>query len=228
MIKVDPRDFLLNTDYEMDKIVLVKEGNLAGPQTISIAHGLPFWPLLFGFCSFNADFTDSKPLPFSQELQFTGSPTPSISARISVSVHTDKTNIVLTYANNHSSPQPIYYKIYAFEPTDSNKIVGATKGEAKVFLLDTDRDYRKIYKKGTVDAGGEIVLDHKFGYIPQIMAWYELSGQNAGYITNDFTFTDTGPNNIVATDQRVTIDFPITSPLLQDAKLHYRIYYDEA
>ena len=68
MAKVDPRDFLLNTDYEMDKIVYFKEGSLNSGQTdVSIPHKLGFAPLIFGICAFNEDFSDARGIPYQYQ-----------------------------------------------------------------------------------------------------------------------------------------------------------------
>ena len=224
--KVDPRDFLLNTDFEMDKLILVKEGKLNGAQTAYIPHGLPFQPLAFGLCSFNADFSVPKPSPYNQDPEFIGSPDPFIRYKISFAIATVGDNIRLTYTNQNNSSTPIYYRIYAFEPTTVNKKIGPTKDKAKVFSIDTDRDYRKLYKKGIVNIGSSLTITHNFGYIPQMMIWYDMPALDVGYITNSYTLTD---SNVIYTDKnKVVITYPSSSgEIYVGAKIHYRIYYDE-
>ena len=74
--KVDPREFLLNTDYEMDKIIYFKEGKVNNPinnyETISIPHNLGFAPLIFGVCSFNSSFTNTRSFPVDYSINSNG------------------------------------------------------------------------------------------------------------------------------------------------------------
>ena len=235
--KVDPRDFLINTDYEMDKIVLVSEGviQIDGDAQILgsgdkreeklIKHGLPFNPLVFGICSTNKDMKDAKSMPYNSDFWFPGGGTPVyIDSKIYVGVYNMGDNIVVRY-QIHSSvtdPKPFYYRIYAFEPTTSNAKVGATKGHAGTFLLNSDHNYRKLYKKGHAVAGDSVVINHNLGYIPQCMFWNELTAPpNSGYVIQ------TDGDWITVTDK--TVSFTVASGGPWDGSItHYRIYCDEA
>lgn len=228
MAKVDPNDFLLNTDYEMDKLVLVKEGKLDAPQTISFPHNLPFRPLVFGLCSFKENFSSPSPSPFYKDPEFIGSPQPFIQYKVRFSAAVYGDDITVVYANSNNDPQPIYYRLYAFEPTDSYAKVPPTKNYATLFTLDTDRNYRKLYKKGLVEIGKSVTIKHDFGYIPQVMVWYDFPNFNK-WTTNVFTFTDGSAEQVTATTSQVKISFPAQAgDIYNDAKIHYRIYYDEA
>lgn len=233
---VNPNDFLLNTDYEMDKIVLVKEGKIElpsptdplGPAYIeTFPHNLQFRPLVFGFCSYNKDFSVSSPTPYYEGTEYTGTPqSPIISNKVSLNIYVEGSDIVISYRNANNPPKPIYYRIYAFEPTTENAKVPPTKKFAQLFTLNTDRNYRKIYKQGVVPIGTAKTIEHNFGYVPQVMAWYDYPNFN-GRIDNNFSLNDTNPS-IYVTDKKVEITFPTyPSPLYDDAKIHYRIYCDE-
>lgn len=203
--KVDPRDFLLNTDYEMDKIVYFKEGELnSGQYDIDIPHNLKFTPLIFGVCAFKSDFSDSRSVPYQQ---ITANTTISFTALANV------TNIRLSYTGSNN-PGKIYYRIYAFEPTDSHAKVGGTSKNAKQFILNTDYNYCKLYKAGITT--GATTLKHNLGYLPQVLAWRTANGWTSPV---EFAYeSDSSQNVVVKTDSVV---FP-------GANFHYRIYYDEA
>lgn len=208
MAKADPRDFLLNTDYEMDKIIYFAEGSLnVGQYDIDIPHKLPFVPLLFGVCAFNEDFSDSRTVPFEQitrdnTIQFTAS--------------ANATNVRLAYTSTSSSPSKIYYRLYGFEPSDSRAIVSPTSKYAKQFILNTDYNYCKLYKKGVASVGD--VVTHNLGYLPQTLAWQQANGWVSPVETS------TTSSAIIITDSSITFQYPS----LGVDKFHYRIYYDEA
>ena len=209
--KIDPRDFLLNTDYEMDKIVYFTKGSLEEGQSSNIPHKLNFAPLVFGVFAFNSDFSDPKTLPFQQI-------TPDNT--IAFTLFANSSVVQIGYGNYADHPPTAYYRIYGFEPSDSHSKVGATSKFAQNFLLNTDYNYCKLYKKGIVN--GDATIAHNLGYIPQVLAWKE---DGNGLITpvENIVLDDPFSNN--PSWVRVTsseINFKNTG------KVHYRIYYDEA
>lgn len=227
----DPRDFLLNTDYEMDKIIYVKEGKIEpSTGTVNIPNPFSFRPLLFGLCSFNEDFSVPKPSPFLYKPTYTGPASdPYITYEVQFQIEYRNGNIQVYYNTQSSSPQTMYYRIYAFEPTNSATKIPPTKNYAKLFTLNTDRDYRKLYKKGTVDIGSSVTVNHNFGYIPQAMFWYDYPNFDGGRTTNATTLFDGGANKFVVDKDKVQIAFAAQEgDFYRDAKIHYRIYYDEA
>lgn len=225
---VNPNDFLLNTDYEMDKVIFVKEGKMDSPDTVRIHNDLPFRPLLFGLCSFNSDFSIPKPSPYRQDPEFIGSPTPFIRYNISFNIYVEGDDIVITYQNRNNSTTPIYYRIYGFEPSDRNEKLAPTKNNTKQFTINTDRNYRKLYKKGHIDIGQSTTIKHELGYIPQVMLWYDLPAFSGGYTTNNFSLSDETLNQIYVTKKEIKITYPAQQGSMYDgAKIYYRIYYDE-
>jgi len=208
MAKVDPRDFLLNTDYEMDKIIYFREGTLnAGQYDIDYPHNLPFTPLLFGVCAFNQDFSDSRSVPF-QQLTHDNS--------IDFHAYANATNVRLSYINYAGTPSKIYYRLYGFEPSDSHAKVGGTSKYAKNFILNTDYNYCKLFKKGITTPTSTVA--HNLGYLPQVLAWGEST---AGWTAPIETSTTGG--YIAVTNTTVAFQYPSGMN-----KMHYRIYYDEA
>lgn len=206
--KVDPRDFLLNTDYEMDKIIYFKDGELsAGQYDVDIPHGLNFTPLIFGVCAFNSDFSDSRSVPYDYQTQ---------SNTTQFTAMANSTNVRVSYINYSGSPAKIYYRLYGFEPSDSRAKVGKTSKYAKNFILNTDYNYCKLFKKGVISPSSTV--DHKLGYLPQTLVWQETNGW---IMPVEQSFTGSA---IIVTNQSILFQYPA----LGIDKFHYRIYYDEA
>ena len=210
MAKVNPKDFLLNTDYEMDKIIYFKEGEIEAMQSKTIPHKLPFKPLVFGICSFNSDYSDARAIPFQY---FTTDNT------IAFTMDANGTNIQLGYVNYASGAPKMYYRIYAFEPSDSRSKIGSTSKHAKQFILNTDYNYCKLHSKGI--ANGNATITHNLGYIPQVLAWDELS---SGWLMPVEYITLNNPYGIGVQNVKITNTQVIFSGY---NKVHYRIYYDE-
>ena len=205
---VDPRNFVLNTDYEMDKIIYFAEGSLnSGQYDVDIAHGLSFAPLIFGVCAFNSDFSDARNVPYQRLTQ---------SDTVSFDMLANATNIRLSYINSSGTPNKIYYRLYGFEPSGSAAIVPATSGNASNFILNTDYNYCKLLRKGTAAVGATI--SHNLGYIPQVLVWQVANGW-----TMPVTQSDTN-SAVIITDQDLIFNYQ----LLGVDNFHYRIYYDEA
>lgn len=210
MAKAKPTDFLLNTDYEMDKIILYKTGTLnKGDYYVQIPHNLSFKPLTFGVFSDSEDFSASFPIPYSNITR---------QSTLNVDAWSDATDITLSYTNTASTPAKIYYRIYGFEPSDSHAKVGATSKYANQIILNTDYNYCKLKEKGVVDMPNNYTIQHNLGYIPQVLVWHE----SAGSITPvwvSYPYTAYAPN-VKVTEQEVILN--------GFERAHYRIYYDEA
>lgn len=232
MSKVDPRDFLLNTDYEQDKIVLYLDGMMQPGTTQDIMHQLPFTPLLFGVCAYNEDFSDSKSVPFNDKVSMAGTPPIETSAiSFDALAYNNEPKITLTYNNTEDANQALYFRLYAFQPSDSTAPAPITSRHAKSFLLNTDYNYCKLYKKGIIDGNSDTIITHNFGYIPQVLAWLEV-GSFGNYIMPIYFNTlgdDSGtyvPTGIEVTDTQIL--FKYANNWVPDCKIHYRVYYDEA
>ena len=216
MARVNPRDFLLNTDYEMDKIVFFTQGEIEAGQNRYIPHSLGFYPLVFGVCATSSDFSDARALPY---LFFPGG------ADFQFSLFANKTNVEISYGSNEPSAPKMYYRIFAFEPSDSRAKIGATSKHAKNFILNTDYNYCKLRSKGFVTGDGTIA--HNLGYIPQVMIWLENDGNN--WITPIENGSLNQPSGLTARNAQVTpTEVIFTGFGSGNIKLHYRIYYDEA
>lgn len=236
--KIDARDFLINTDYEMDKVIFLYDGviQIDGDAIVlgdgtrreikTITTGLPFCPLMFGFCSYNKDFKDSHTFPYYEGYRAVGGIPISISTDISFYVDGNDNNLEVTYdaSPRVTDPKPIYYRIYGFEPTTSNAKIGKTSNRAKTFTINSSQDYRKLYKKGVVRAGETEVIKHDLGYIPQIELWSSFTWPYGEHEVYTYRIAQAEENVLTTTKTTATISCPSG---WWDV-VHYRIYYDEA
>ena len=242
--KVDPRDFLLNTDHEMDKIIYFKQDKLTPNAygSVTIPHNLGFAPLIMGVWSRTEDFANPQKFHLGLYLD-PNTNTPVIdSIRCTV---TENDILLEQYAVQGNFDY--YVRLIGFEPSDSHRKLGKTSQNARQFILNTDYNYLKLYKSGVenivVDptyTGTELItIQHNLGYRPQALFWVENSSQG-NYSVSAFdlvklpsTTTFEGSSQ---TSQKEMIEsypdrFVIRPPLPQFGdthKLHYRIYYDEA
>ena len=209
----DPRDFLLNTDYEMDKIVYFATGEIERDEFDKhIPHNLSFTPLIFGICSADPDFSENFSIP-CDNLDGT--------TWVEFDAWADNTDLVLSYTGRVGhSPAKMYYRIYGFEPSNSNAHIPYTSGHANNFILNTDYNYCKLKEAGVVDATyyATTTIPHNLGYIPQVLFWDELNGSIAPYVMS-------GRLDRINIDEQ---NIYIYNYSLPNMKIHYRIYYDEA
>lgn len=222
-MKINPNDFLLNTDYEMDKIILVKTGDYIGSKNID--HGLKFSPLIFGVWSTDPDFVSGNTLgPYVSAEPIPGFYTPPLG----VSIVALNDHIEIISHGENADTTKIYYRIYALAPDGTNVTTPATSKHANQFVLNTDYNYRKLKAKGTFTQENESFA-HNLGYKPQVMAWIKYAeiegittGQEIEPITDISLFTNF---YLKVTDTTIGVgEFPFG---LID-KIYWRIYYDEA
>ena len=214
----NPTDFLLNTDQEMDKIVYFKSGDFTGETNFD--HNLSFTPLIFGVWSTSSDFSNSNPLCTPDISYEPGANNP---LGVYAVVRGDNGRIKVKALGDGSDTTKIYYRIYAFEPTDSKNSAPHTSSAAKQFVLNTDYNYRKLKASGTFTQNGE-EYQHNLGYIPHVVAWLK-DGQAIGGNLEPFSWASpfTGYYITVTTDK---IKLTCPSGGWVD-KVYWRIYYDE-
>ena len=215
MAGIDPRDFLLNTDYEQDKIILFKQGSFT--NTTTIPHNLKYAPLAFGVWSTQPDFSSVNAIG-----EIDKGTEPGYTPVLSVECLSDRDTIVLNSAGN-SSNKTLYYRIYAFEPSDLNKPAPATSIFAEDFILNTDYNYSKLQKKGEFTQANQ-QYEHGLGYIPQVMAWY-LTTSNGKQVIRPLM----DDNEYTGAKITVTQRYIILGAMPSGAtKVYWRVYFDEA
>lgn len=223
----DPRNFLLNTDYPLDKVIYRSTGSFAigagfATASASISHGLSFTPLPVLQWSTSSDFSvvyeaGSGPAPDDIISNIVG---------IAVDCTADSNSIDISASNFNTSAYTIYYRVFCFMPSDVNADVNSTQDEGDNFVLNTDQNYAKLFDSGKLLLSSSTTVTHSLGYEPQVFMWIESA---AGTIFTPFTAL----NNSSATsaDQqgyKVTdtqIEFKELSPSYLYG--HYRIYADE-
>lgn len=215
----DARNFLFNTDFPIDQIVYIREGSttIGTGGTVNIAHGLPFIPNVIFYWSFDSDFAtvyDQNVGPFpSGNIGFPFT--------LQVTASSDATNVILN-ANGTLGPSTVYYRIFAFQPSDYTGDVDPTASSADNFTLNTDFNYTKLltYDKVTVNAGGTTTITHDLGYIPQVLAWTVFSGTSNPLL---YSALDGFNRDVEVT----TTSIIINNDTFLDYDFYYRIYADE-
>lgn len=230
------KDFLLTTDFPLDKVIYLKSGSFSvsgypGSNSVAIPHGLPFIPLCDMSWSLTPDFSvcypaGSSPPPTNIALDNQG---------VENLLYADATNINISVSNFLTPAITFYYRIYAFEPSDSSTDLEPTASAGDDFVLNTDFNYTKLYLEGKLDLSVTDTVTHNLGYIPQIEAWDE----NPLSVTPSFPQRIIPPlfndNTLDTTGGGATYGFILTTTTLQFLSqntpaptfLHYRIYLDE-
>jgi len=163
----DARNFLLNTDYPMDKIAGYKTGSFNitynttygwydGQATISHSHGV--YPLCTLVWSFNANF-----YPSYTETSINDVNGYQITCR-------STTSQIEVYGWTWDGPATIYYKIFYFIPDNADIDVASTQSALDTFVINTDYNYTKLYLAGSY-TGINTTIDHNLGYYPMVDIW---------------------------------------------------------
>lgn len=173
----DPRKFIVSSDYPMDFIIWNSEGEVTSqnlsPTTYTIAHGLPYTPLVFG--QFSLDNGNSW-LPLGINDFFTN--------KIDIYSESDNTNVYIHFTYLQSGTKTAKFRVWAFAPANASGIIQTPQQSSNVFHLDTDFNYSKLVHAGewTIETGDrKTIYQHGLGYIPEVMAWLET---NTGKISD--------------------------------------------
>ena len=216
----DPRKFLKNSDYPMDKVVLMVEGSIVLnnwdlPYSKAINHGLPFTPLVMGSWSFTPDFASSK------DFGLLIYASPSVEQ---VTLLTTATQIQFGALFNNDNNRTIYYRLYAFAPSDYAGDVLAPNVNTG-FRINSDLNYMKLWGDGVIAFAGATprTINHGLGYKPMVLAWVQTSGGISKHTVDDFDATYGQLCNITTT-QLIIRDVGGYGAY---QRLHYRIYYDD-
>ena len=184
----NPNDFLLNTDYEMDKIVYFWEGSFNITQTHqsnTVTNNLGFLPLVFGIWSENKDFSDPHRMSSGISNIYSYASNVAHATIQSYQENNPLTGVLQSryfYIEFDNIPTgTVYVRLYGLEPDNVFQHIASTAKYANTFILNTDYNYRKLLKKGRielVDSNNSgfydpVVIDHNLNYIPQVMLWIE-------------------------------------------------------
>ena len=218
----DPNNFLLTTDYPLDKVVYLKSGFFSMGATTtgteSVTHGLPFTPLVAGYWSLTPDFSINY--EFGNGTFPSGSLGDLFQRQIS-SISATSTIVKMDWSNI-STATTVYYRIYAFEPNTSTAALLPISSQGDVFALSTDFNYLKLLEASSAVPGtaATYTVSHNLGYIPQVLAWYEYA------LVPGFVWP-------VTTESTVALEVNTTSIIFQNpfgddvANVWWRIYLDE-
>lgn len=177
-------NFLLHSDYPLDKIVYLTSGSLlvgAGSSAyVDVAHGLGYAPLAMANWSTASDFSvtyeeNTGPLASTNAFGY--------AFKYNCSVRSDSTNLRFTGTNFlGASSVTLYYRIYCFAPSDINTDISHTESSSPDFILNTDYNYTKLIDSGietfssTFGTSASTTISHGLGYKPQVIYWIERSG----------------------------------------------------
>lgn len=204
----NPRNFIKNSDYPIDQIVLMKSGSvvLSSGSEVSIAHGLPFTPLVLGSWSYDINFTTSYNF---QLLLYAFADSITLSA--------DSTNLKLSANFTSTGNKTVYYRIFAFMPSTYTAKV-SPPNISTGWRLNSDLNYLKLFVEGKINAsGGTQTINHNLGYQPTCILWIE--NVNGIFLHNMDDFETTNGSQIA----RITN----TQLIIYQGIVHYRIYYDD-
>lgn len=155
----DARRFIYSSDYPMQYAVYYYEGTMTGGSTKTVAHGLPFTPLLIGEWSTSSDFSSANTYlggGYSTEFSDPG-----------VYLTSNATNC--NYSTiNASGTGTIYLRTWGFMPPDTNADV-ADLADFSGFDFDSDYSYQKLYIAGK--GASNATINHNLGYKPRVRIW---------------------------------------------------------
>lgn len=229
--------FIFNSDYPIDKIVWLYEGELPVwddqtqayivdipmqnyiksriPIYVKGAFTLDDWQTVF---MVGATWSDEKGADVG--LSWTNYPDPSL--------------LELTFSGNIVRFYPgrtIKYRLWGVCREDISLAVDYAKNASTTkskLTFNTDRNYPRLYKDGIAKSGETI--EHNLGKIPYMDYWYTISNN---YLNNSWTYSPLGSltsgaghgATIIATDKTITFrQMLINGNTPTDVYYYYRIY----
>ena len=235
---VNPRNFLLSTDYAMDKVVYITSGTFSA-QTDgtyhTIAHGLDFTPLVSGSWSTSSDFS----VNYDYGTGTIPSSNTTIPFNLALYVFADATNIYIVPSNITGSEQTVYFRVFGLEPSDSNADVPHTSSSGSTFIFNTDNNYTKLYQEDAltgVTSSYTKTIVHDLGVVPQVSTWVTSSSVLVGasfVFLEDVTYplyatsiVSGAPEDVSAVVTTTSVTFTTGASSLVE-RIDYRIYVDE-
>lgn len=220
----DARNFLLNSDYPLDKIVYMTSGSASTTfysVDVTITHGLGFIPLPYIQWSFTSDFAVCY-----ESLERTSDLYPP-SFPYYTHIRANSTNIVFEFTKSDiTGPQlTFYYRLICFSPHDVVADVSNIANLADNFILNTDYNYTKLYLNDTITTTTEPQsVAHNLGYIPQVMCWVETAGSVSPL---PYSFIKANANNNLPANGYGSLNITTSNMVFNKlGKYHYRLYLD--
>lgn len=239
-ILANARNFLFTSDYPTDKVVYVHSLSFSvsapsGGAYQTIAHGLPFTPLVAGEWSTAADYGVSYDY-------FSGPPATGTAIsggqlfNAYVNIYADATNIYLYPVNASGSTITVYARIFAYEPSDSTASLSATANSADNFALNTGYNYPKLFSEGIISpvaASTTYTVTHILGIVPQVMVWETAPSTISGVVGSlrspHYYVTEQSGDPYQAAIIASTSSVTFTTGLSTTAtRFDYRIYCDQS
>lgn len=227
---LNAKEFLLSTDFPLDKVVFLTSGSYVVPSPVAgnkltIPHGLPFIPLVSG----SWDVTPSFSTNYDYYTGTIPSSNPATPFNLELDITADATNIYINPINVTGSPQTVYYRIFALEPSDSQANLPSTVASADSFILNTDYNYTKLYLDGVITGIGfpsTFTVTHGLGYPPQVLAW-QTDPFNGLKPAEQASMVAGSPNDtaVVVDNSNVTFLIGAASNV---TRIDYRIYIDDS
>lgn len=220
---MDSRDFLLTTDFPLDKVVYMDSGSVAVPTggitTIDVPHSLPFRPMVIGTWSLDANFSTSIDEGLPQYADFS---VPYLAMSSTSEL------LRLSPYNITGSTVTFYWRAYGFMPPNVNEVAAFTSAEADDFVMNTDYNYSKLLDTGIVNlSSGSVSVPHNLGYRPQVEVWGESAVDSSILLKHTFGASSTSNLTNRIRVSETSLDFiKGTAPTLQTV-YYYRIYADE-
>lgn len=231
------KDFLLTTDFPLDKITYLTTGSFnispygspGSIVTVTFPHNLPSMPLVNMVWSDTPNFitsymSGSSPSPIDITRNIVG---------VQNTIYASATDIVIDASNFLNNGFTFYYRIYGFEKSGETNDYNPTSNASDDFILNTDYNYTKLYIDTSTTVATNNIIPHNLSYISQIEAFIE---RPAGFgnprrvsppelSTNSLDTTgsigDQGFINTVTSLQYAYISPPTTEVM------HARIYLDD-
>lgn len=227
------RNYLLSTDFPIDKVVikidsssLVSQGtNPSDSILITIPHSLGFAPLCIG--TYTDDPTWSVSWSVGSPPQFFNPGFGQWSDRIVANFESDASNIYIRLLN-YDTTRTLYFRLTGLAPAVVNSLPEPI-GFRSSYRINTDWNYLKILidtKSNYPNPTGitTISVPHNLGYRPRVLVFSELDGitRRSG---SENTIGVTGISTVTrVTDTDVLID--VDSFLTTLITLNVRVYID--
>lgn len=237
-MSVNPRNFLINSDYPMDKVVYIESVSFSAKTDgtyHTIAHGLDFVPLVSGSWSTSSDFS----VNYDYGTGTIPSSNTSIPFNLALYVFADATNVYIVPSNITGSAQTVYCRIFGFEPSDSNADVPHTALEGSTFIFNSDNNYTKLYLDDAltnVTSSFTQTIVHDLGVVPQLSTWVTSSSVLIGasfVFLEDVTYplyatsiVSGSPEDVSVVVTTTSVTFTTGASSLAE-RIDYRIYVDE-